>query len=162
MRVLHCPSSTRPLHLQWFPVPGMCAVTYFWPASILILSKQTPACWKLDRPLCSSLPYLCHGLLYWLWALSFLNMQCGTAHHDIMGHLRRQLVNFTTKTMAHIGWKMPVTHDFCPSLSQARFEVYSAKLESSGKGWSMNWFILHCGDIHHQFTLVWCPQVASL
>ena len=40
----------------------------------------------------------------------------------------RHHVSVTTKTKTHIGWKISLglIRDFCPRLSQARFEVYSA------------------------------------
>ena len=110
-------ASLSPDCAQW-PIFGQCMY--------IDCVKADSSLPDLDQSLCSHLPSLLwHSVVA---ALSFLNMQCGTLNHDIMGHCKENLVNFKTKTMAHVGWKMSLTHDFCSSLSGQIWSVL-------GKAW---------------------------
>ena len=76
---------------------------YFWPGSMSFDSVNADSSVpELDRPHCSYF-----SLLLWHSVVAmdplFFGYAVQTTHHDIMGHLWRQVVNFVTKTMAHIG-----------------------------------------------------------
>ena len=80
--VQHCPSSIRQIHLQRFSVPGMRIVTYFWPASTCFDSvKADSSLLELNSLYFVAICRLFHGILQWLQALSFLDIQRGTTQN---------------------------------------------------------------------------------
>ena len=93
--------SVRQRHLQRFSVPLTRSALFLASARVSILSSQAPA-YQTS---------ISHFVLFFKYAV----WNYAPRHYG--SFKGRQLVNFTIKAMAHIGWKMSSTCDFCPSLS---------------------------------------------